>query len=173
MEFEWDESKATANLKKHDVSFFKADTVFENVLAVIFDDEAHSVDERREVIIGDSRNNQLLLISFTEHSKAIHIISACLAARREREDYEQNTFEESYNSDDEPLAEYHFDYEKAKPNRFAARGGKQVLKVVVLDEDVAQIFTTPESVNKVLRALIEAMPQAKIATQPNNSGAAD
>jgi hypothetical protein len=82
-------------------------------------------------------------------------------------------FEESYNSDDELLAEYHFDYEKAKPNRFAARGGKQVLKVVVLDEDVAQIFTTPESVNKVLRALIEAMPQATIATQPNNSGAAD
>jgi hypothetical protein len=69
-------------------------------------------------------------------------------------------FEESYNSDDELLAEYHFDYEKAKPNRFAARGGKQLLKVVVLDEDVAQVFTTPESVNKVLRALIESMPQA-------------
>jgi hypothetical protein len=69
-------------------------------------------------------------------------------------------FEESYNSDDELLAEYHFDYEKAKPNRFAARGGKQVLKVVVLDEDVAQVFTTPESVNKVLRALIESMPKA-------------
>jgi hypothetical protein len=82
-------------------------------------------------------------------------------------------FEESYNSDDELLAEYHFDYEKAKPNRFAAHGGKQVLKVVVLDEDVAQVFTTPESVNKVLRALIEAMSQATIATQPNNSGATD
>lgn len=69
-------------------------------------------------------------------------------------------FEETDNSDDELLAEYHFDYKKAKPNRFAARGGKQRLKVVVLDEDVAQVFTTPESVNKVLRALIETMPQA-------------
>ncbi len=69
-------------------------------------------------------------------------------------------FEKTENSDDELLAEYHFDYKKAKPNRFAARGGKQRLKVVVLDEDVAQVFTTPESVNKVLRALIEAMPQA-------------
>lgn len=68
-------------------------------------------------------------------------------------------FEESYNSDDELLAEYHFDYEKAKPNRFAAKSRKQLLKVVVLDEDVAQVFTTPESVNKVLRALIESMPQ--------------
>jgi uncharacterized DUF497 family protein len=92
MEFEWDESKATANLKKHGVSFEEAKTVFDNVLAVIFDDEAHSVDERREIIIGHSRNNRLLLISFTERSKAIRIISAHLATRREREDYEQNTF---------------------------------------------------------------------------------
>jgi hypothetical protein len=82
-------------------------------------------------------------------------------------------FEKSHNSDDELLSEYGFDYDKAKPNRFAARGGKQVLKVVVLDEDVAQVFTTPEVVNKVLRALIEAMPQSTTVTQPNNSGAAD
>lgn len=68
-------------------------------------------------------------------------------------------FDESPNSDDELLAEYHFDYKKAKPNRFTAQTGKQLLKVVVLDEDVAQVFTTPESVNNVLRALIESMPQ--------------
>ncbi len=30
----------------------------------------------------------------------------------------------------------------------------------VLDEDVAQVFTTPESVNKVLRGLIESMPRS-------------
>lgn len=41
--------------------------------------------------------------------------------------------EESHNSDDELLAEYHFDYKKAKLNRFANRGEKQRLKVVVLD----------------------------------------
>ncbi|ELR98992.1 hypothetical protein [Gloeocapsa sp. PCC 73106] len=69
-------------------------------------------------------------------------------------------FEESHDSDDELLAEYNFDYQKAKPNRFAGGGGRQLLKVVVLDEDVAQVFTTPESVNQVLRALIETMPQA-------------
>lgn len=68
-------------------------------------------------------------------------------------------FEESQNSKEELLAEYQFDYKKAKPNRFAAQSGKQPLKVVVLDEDVAQVFTTSESVNKVLRALMESMPQ--------------
>lgn len=82
-------------------------------------------------------------------------------------------FEKSSNSGDDLLAEYHFDYKKAKPNRFAGGSDNQLLKVVVLDEDVAQVFTTPESVNKVLRALIESMPQAAIATQPNNSNAAD
>jgi hypothetical protein len=67
-------------------------------------------------------------------------------------------FEELPASEDELMSEYNFDYQNAKPNRFAARAGKQALKVVVLDEDVAQVFTTPESVNKVLRALIDTMP---------------
>jgi hypothetical protein len=66
--------------------------------------------------------------------------------------------EELSPSDDELMTEYNFDYQKAKPNRFAARSGKPALNVVVLDEDVAQVFTTPESVNKVLRALIDTMP---------------
>ena len=92
MEFEWDESKATANLKKHGVSFEEAKTVFDSVLAVIFDDEAHSLDEQREIIIGHSRRNRLLLVSFTERPNAIRIISARIATRREREDYEQNAF---------------------------------------------------------------------------------
>lgn len=57
----------------------------------------------------------------------------------------------------EILPEYHFDYQKAKPNRFTAQNVKRM--TVVLDEDIAQVFTTSESVNKALRALIEAMPQ--------------
>ncbi|MFN8456359.1 MAG: hypothetical protein U0401_17105 [Anaerolineae bacterium] len=56
------------------------------------------------------------------------------------------------------LPEYQFDYNKARPNRFADRM-KEMPLVVVVDPDVAEIFTTPESVNKALRALISAMPQ--------------
>lgn len=62
------------------------------------------------------------------------------------------------NLDDDILPEYNFDYRQAKPNRFVPQNEEQQLKVIVLDEDVAKIFKTPESVNKVLRALIEAMP---------------
>jgi hypothetical protein len=61
------------------------------------------------------------------------------------------------NLEDELLAEYHFDYQKAKPNRFAVAYKTQKL-TVVLDEDVAQFFTTAESVNKVLRVLIASTP---------------
>jgi hypothetical protein len=60
---------------------------------------------------------------------------------------------------DDLLPEYHFDYRKAKPNRFAAQIEDGSL-IVVLEPDIAQVFTTPESVKKVLRALIEAMPKS-------------
>lgn len=61
-------------------------------------------------------------------------------------------------SREELLPEYRFDYSKSRPNRFAARselGKRQVL----LDPDVAEVFTTSESVNSVLRALIATMPR--------------
>jgi hypothetical protein len=60
--------------------------------------------------------------------------------------------------DQDMLAEYRFDYSKARPNRFAARL-KPGSRAFVLDPDVAAVFSTPESVNAVLRALIETMPQ--------------
>jgi uncharacterized protein len=39
-QFEWDKRKARANLRKHGVSFEESASVFENPLAVIFEDEA-------------------------------------------------------------------------------------------------------------------------------------
>ena len=55
-------------------------------------------------------------------------------------------------------SEYNFDYRKARPNRFAGRIDRDRL-VVVLDPDISEVFTTPESVNTVLRALITTMPR--------------
>ena len=63
---------------------------------------------------------------------------------------------------DELQAEYRFDYSKAKPNRFASRVDPMCL-VVALDPDVAEVFTTPDAVNKILRALIQTMPTKKKA----------
>ena len=58
----------------------------------------------------------------------------------------------------EMQSEYHFDYGKAQPNRFAGKISKERV-VVLLDPDVSKVFTTPESVNAVLRALVTALPE--------------
>ena len=88
---EWDSRKAAGNLRKHGVSFDEASTVFDDPLAVIFDDEDHSVDEIRELIIGYSIRRQLLIVSFTEREpEIVRIISARLATRKEIKDYEEN-----------------------------------------------------------------------------------
>ncbi|WP_373543795.1 BrnT family toxin [Chamaesiphon sp.] len=93
MDYEWDTTKADTNFKKHGVSFEEAQTVFNNPLSMIFDDELHSsLAEYREIIIGHSQQNRLLLVSFTECPQAIRIISARPTTQREREDYENNLF---------------------------------------------------------------------------------
>src|SRR5450759_1712004 len=46
----------------------------------------------------------------------------------------------------EMQAEYRFDYGQSRSNRFAERMGKQTV-TVVLDPDVAAVFTTSESVS--------------------------
>ena len=56
------------------------------------------------------------------------------------------------------LPEYHFDYRKSRPNRFVERIYKD-RRVIVLDPDISEIFTTSESVNAILRALIKTMPK--------------
>jgi uncharacterized DUF497 family protein len=91
LEFEWDEDKAAANQKKHRVAFGEAASVFADPLAAIFDDEAHSEEELREIIVGHSAENRLLLVSFTERAGVIRIISARRATKRERQDYEENS----------------------------------------------------------------------------------
>ena len=88
--FEWDEDKERSNRRKHRVSFEEARTVFDDPLAAIFDDEWHSSGEWREIIIGHSDQDRLLLVCFTERSDAIRIFSARLATRQEQNDYEEN-----------------------------------------------------------------------------------
>ena len=89
--FEWDSRKATTNIRKHGVSFDEASTVFDDPLAAIFDDETHSTAEVRALIIGHSVAGRLLLVGFTERPGArLRLISARVATKRERQDYENN-----------------------------------------------------------------------------------
>lgn len=91
LQFEWDDDKAASNLEKHGVSFEEATTVFRDPFALIFDDEVHSIEEQREIIIGHSTRNRLLLVCFTERGDKLRLFSARPATRKEHQDYERYT----------------------------------------------------------------------------------
>ncbi len=87
--FEWDHGKARTNLQKHGVSFDEAATVFEDPLAAILPDHAHSHSEVREIIVGYSITERLLVVTFTERENGtLGIVSARMAAQKERHAHE-------------------------------------------------------------------------------------
>jgi uncharacterized protein len=90
VEFEWDAEKAKYNKATHHIDFRKALTVFADPFARIFDDEEHSEEEPREIIIGHSVKGRLILVCFTVRDKRIRIISGRKATSLERKDYEEN-----------------------------------------------------------------------------------
>ena len=91
MKFSWDPRKADSNLRKHGVAFDEAITVFNDPLALIFDDMVHSEEEHREIIIGFSTLRRLILVCFVERMEdTIRIISARRATKVEIRDYEKN-----------------------------------------------------------------------------------
>ena len=55
-------------------------------------------------------------------------------------------------------SEYHLDYSKGRPNRFARHLKANSGLVVLIDSDVAKVFKTSQAVNHALRALIEVLP---------------
>jgi uncharacterized protein len=89
MEFEWNKDKAKANLTKHGVSFDEAKTVFDDPLHVDFYDPDHSEDEERYIIVGQSQQGRLLVVSYTERRDRIRLISAREATRMEKNAYEE------------------------------------------------------------------------------------
>jgi uncharacterized DUF497 family protein len=91
MEFEWNPDKAVINLRKHNISFQEATTVFDDSLSVAFPDPDHSIGEDRYVIIGMSGLGQLLVVSHTDRGNRTRIISARKATRQERRFYEEGS----------------------------------------------------------------------------------
>jgi uncharacterized DUF497 family protein len=83
-----DPRKAASNLRRHGVAFSEAVRGFSDPLARIFDDERVQ-SELREIIVGHSTRNRLLIVCFTQRDDAIRIISARKATRNERKDYEE------------------------------------------------------------------------------------
>ena len=85
IKFEWDPADASANSKKHGISFEEAQSVFYDEFAVQFFDEDHSLDEDRFLLLGMSAGARLLLVCHCERNAGhiIRIISARNATKRE------------------------------------------------------------------------------------------
>jgi uncharacterized protein len=91
MKFDWNPTKAKTNIINHQVSFQEAATVFDDPLSVTFSDPAHSIDEERLIIIGQSKSGRLLFVSHTDRDNDTRIISAREVTRQEKPIYQEES----------------------------------------------------------------------------------
>jgi uncharacterized protein len=85
MEYEWDEAKRFANLRKHGIDFIDVPTVFEGNI-VTLEDDRYDYGEQRFITFG-LLQGQVIAVVHTEREDCIRIISVRKATK-----YEQRTY---------------------------------------------------------------------------------
>jgi uncharacterized DUF497 family protein len=85
-DFEWDELKARANLRKHGVAFAEAVTVFLDPRAIDAPEREHP---ERFVVIGRATRSRVLFVVYVERRDRIRLISARKASPAQRRIYEE------------------------------------------------------------------------------------
>ena len=91
LRFEWDARKATANLKKHGISFEEAKSAFYDEQAKLIDDPDHSADEGRFILLGLSFSLRLVVFChcYRGADEVVRLISARKATPHETKSYKQ------------------------------------------------------------------------------------
>jgi uncharacterized DUF497 family protein len=89
VEFEWDPAKAAENLRKHQVSFHEAATVFGDLLSITAADPDHSVEEHRYITVGRANRGRVLMVAHADRQARTRIISARRLTPSERRAYEE------------------------------------------------------------------------------------
>jgi uncharacterized protein len=90
LRFSWDPRKAASNARKHRVSFQEAATAFADPLSLTVPDPDRSDAEARFLLLGLSDRQRLLVVTHVERDDdLVRLISARLATRRERRQYEE------------------------------------------------------------------------------------
>ncbi|MCX6587941.1 MAG: BrnT family toxin [Acidobacteria bacterium] len=94
-QFEWDEAKAAANLRKHGVSFELASSIFSDPRILTVADTDHSESEERWFSIGLARNGIPMSVAYlwTETESClvkIRLISARRSTATETGYYREN-----------------------------------------------------------------------------------
>jgi len=86
MKFEWDQNKNEQNIKKHQIDFENAKLIFSDSNRIIYQDLRNDYGEERFKTIGIVYNIYISVI-YTIRNPFIRIISARLANKKERTDY--------------------------------------------------------------------------------------
>lgn len=86
--FEWDAAKNATNIAKHGIAFEDAIRIFDGPRLTSIDDR-FDYGETRLVSIGTIEGRAFLAVVHTARGPATRIISARLASRMERQDYEE------------------------------------------------------------------------------------
>ena len=87
--FNWNKEKNLANIRKHGIPFKEAATVFLDPYATLIDDDIHSHNEERYIVIGMSKKLNMLMVChcYKNDSEIIRIISARTATKEEQKLY--------------------------------------------------------------------------------------
>jgi uncharacterized DUF497 family protein len=89
--FLWDEGNSQKNFIKHQVTRLECEEIFFNFPLIVSDDVKHSRVEKRYYVLGNSKSERYLFISFTIRNNLIRVISARSMNRKERKIYEEKS----------------------------------------------------------------------------------
>jgi uncharacterized protein len=90
MDFEWNETKRAANIRKHGVDFRRASLIFENPTLESID-EREAYGEERIIALGIAKGTVYRVV-YTKRQSRVRIISAQKASKREREIFYRSIF---------------------------------------------------------------------------------
>jgi uncharacterized DUF497 family protein len=90
MDFEWDEAKNRANIRKHGIAFEMAQLIFKSTFFTTLDFR-HTYGEDRFISIGKIDDIVVLVVVHTDRNERTRIISARPASRKERQAYYEKT----------------------------------------------------------------------------------
>ena len=151
MIYEWDPTKATANLKRHKVSFDEATSVFTDPFALTFDDPDHSLEARRYTTIGTSSKQRIVFLAHVDRAK---ITCGSSALGRPQPQRPMPTKNLASRGVDELRPEYDLAALKGRvQGKYYARATAGTT-MVLLEPDVAEAFSDGASVNQALRSYL-------------------
>lgn len=88
MIFEWDDRKATENIRKHGVPFDYAVRVFADPYRLDSEDARRDYNEERRLTLGKI-GERLYVVAYTPRRQTIRVISARKANQREQRQYDE------------------------------------------------------------------------------------